>query len=384
MRVTYFSHSTIPSQAANSLHVVFMSAAMADMGAQVKLFSWASQQGTTLGEAEIKERFQISSSIQHCHYTYFGLFGFSYITALIAGLGTVITRQNLVIGRYLRPCFFASLFGKPVIFETHQPLDTMTKLDQWMLKSLARSKRCRGIVTISQPLADILREELASPDAKLAPIIVASDAANEVTTTGSDDLGQDYRLHVGYVGGLYEGRGIEIIIGLARSLPSCCFHVAGGSGAEVEKWQKSTIDLPNLIFYGHLTTKDAERLRVSCGCLIAPYQFDTSVPGGMNTSLWMSPMKLFEYMAAGKAIICSDIPVLHEALTADKTALMVPPADLAAWINAVKKLCDDEGLRNQLAKAALDRHLQHGTWMRRCEKIFRACRISLTQHSGHT
>ena len=63
-------------------------------------------------------------------------------------------------------------------------------------------------------------------------------------------------------------------------------------------------------------------------------------------------MKLFEYMAAGKAIICSDIPVLHEAVTHEETAIMVSPGNLNEWVEAVSRLRDDEVLRKRLGRAA--------------------------------
>ena len=380
MKITYFSHSTIPAQAANSMHVVFMSAAMAKIGGVVQLFSWPSQpRSRILNRHEIIEQYNISSAINHRHYTYLKIPGFSFITALLAAIQTVVSGQDLIIGRYLRPCFFAALFGKSVIFETHQPLSTMPWVDRLMLTNLARSRCCLGIVTISVPLLKILETEIAHAGDNASPIIVAPDAANPVSAQNSIELNPDFNFHVAYIGSLHQGRGIDIIVGLARSISDCCFHIAGGTKADVIKWQRITHDLPNIAFHGHLSTKDAEALRISCECLLAPYQLDTQVPGGMNTAHWMSPMKLFEYMAAGKAIICSDIPVLHEAVTHEETAIMVSPGNLDEWVAAVSRLRDDEALRKRLGRAAEKKHRMGGSWEDRCKNIFAALGVDLHQ-----
>ena len=67
---------------------------------------------------------------------------------------------------------------------------------------------------------------------------------------------------------------------------------------------------------------------------LAPYQL--SVP----TVKWMSPLKIFEYMAARRPIIASDLPVLREILTHGRNALLVPPENVAAWEGAIRFLAD--------------------------------------------
>jgi glycosyltransferase involved in cell wall biosynthesis len=73
---------------------------------------------------------------------------------------------------------------------------------------------------------------------------------------------------------------------------------------------------------------------------LAPYHpVGVGVAGGSgDTARWMSPLKLFEYMAHSKAIVCSDVPVLREVLQDRVTALLVSPMDIAAWEAAVRAL----------------------------------------------
>ena len=49
----------------------------------------------------------------------------------------------------------------------------------------------------------------------------------------------------------------------------------------------------------------------------------------------MSPLKVFEYMAAGKPVLASDIPALREILRDGETALLLPPGEPEAWAAAL-------------------------------------------------
>jgi len=79
----------------------------------------------------------------------------------------------------------------------------------------------------------------------------------------------------------------------------------------------------------------------------------------------MSPLKLFEYMAAGKTILPSDLPVLREVLEHNENAILVAPEKINNWKNELLQLIHDNELRNQLgANAKLDQQNLY-TWQKR-------------------
>ena len=67
---------------------------------------------------------------------------------------------------------------------------------------------------------------------------------------------------------------------------------------------------------------------------------------------YASPLKVFEYMAAGRAIVAPDQPNLREALEHERTALLFDPARPGAFWAAVERLAQDAGLRARLGAAA--------------------------------
>lgn len=83
-----------------------------------------------------------------------------------------------------------------------------------------------------------------------------------------------------------------------------------------------------------------------------------------------SPIKLFEYLAAGKAIIASDLPSIREILL-DSEAVFVPPGDVLALKEALLELVRNPVLRAEKAAAAA-RLAPQFTWSARAERVVQA------------
>lgn len=100
--------------------------------------------------------------------------------------------------------------------------------------------------------------------------------------------------------------------------------------------------------------------------VLLPYQH------ALQHSASISPIKLFEAMAAGRPIVASNLPAIREILTHEENALLVPPDDTEAWIAAVQRLRTDPELACRLARAAREK-AQDYSWEKRAEGIARAC-----------
>jgi glycosyltransferase involved in cell wall biosynthesis len=78
-------------------------------------------------------------------------------------------------------------------------------------------------------------------------------------------------------------------------------------------------------------------------------------------------MKMFEYMAAGRAIVSSDLPVIREILN-EKNAVFCEPDEVGDWRLVIESLLDDEDQRTLLGNQA--RHdVQGYTWIARAQRI---------------
>jgi glycosyltransferase involved in cell wall biosynthesis len=67
---------------------------------------------------------------------------------------------------------------------------------------------------------------------------------------------------------------------------------------------------------------------------------------------YASPLKLFEYMALGRAIVAPDQANIREVLTDGENALLFRPGDPAHFAAQIVRLCADQALRRRLGDAA--------------------------------
>jgi glycosyltransferase involved in cell wall biosynthesis len=97
--------------------------------------------------------------------------------------------------------------------------------------------------------------------------------------------------------------------------------------------------------------------------LIAPYQPVVTLRGGAgNNADWVCPLKLFEYMAAGKPIVCSDLPILCEVVSHEDTAILCSPTKVEQWAEALRRLRDHKKLADLIAARALEKFTQYYSW----------------------
>src|SRR5690606_28470778 len=75
---------------------------------------------------------------------------------------------------------------------------------------------------------------------------------------------------------------------------------------------------------------------------------------------YTSPLKLFEYMAAGRPIVASDLHALREVLRHDENALLVAPDSPAALAEALRRLIDGRELSRRLAQRARQDAAEYG------------------------
>jgi glycosyltransferase involved in cell wall biosynthesis len=186
-------------------------------------------------------------------------------------------------------------------------------------------------------------------------------------------------------GHLYAGRGTELFLGLAEKFQQASFVWVGGRPVDVEIWKKRSAGRTNVTFTGFVPNGRIPFYQSAADVLLMPYQRTVATSSGGNTAEICSPMKMFEYMAAGRAILSSDLPVLHEVL--DETMAIFCPLDDAralaqthtgqsevstsqaqAWESALGELLGDENRRKTLgqhARLAVEQY----SWVRRAQRV---------------
>lgn len=370
MRILYISDSIIPSCTANSINVMKMCNAFSNIGHEVVLLSIkrpSSHQEEVENEFDyygVKPRFEIRKFLVPLMKSSILLY------SLRCAVEILKIKPDIVYGRFLRGVWLAARLNFDVVYEMHFPVWKMPRIGRFLFSNLVKNKKLKHLVVISKALKKMVEKDVSGKE-----IIVAHDGADlignngkEVQTVLSDQYGN--RTKVGYVGHLYPGRGIELIIKMATELLDIDFHIIGGKEEDI-KAIKREIEANNVFFHGFMPPSLINDYILGCDILVMPYQRKVAVSGDKysDTSRWMSPLKMFEYMASGKPIIASDLPVLREVLEHDRNAVLVAPDDTDGWVRAVKHLINNKKVGERIAQQALIDLKQSYTWERRIQRV---------------
>ena len=364
MRLLYLSYSKIPSRFANSIQVMHMCDAFARQGWSVTLFCLRTALKSDIG-------------------TYYGLPDtpvqlipirmprIKIISRFLYALRVIwsIKRNGWKGILYGRDFFSLALIAntpfirQPIYLEIHQP--PSDRLENYLQQAIFRSPDFQGLIVISEALKQEYERRFGNLVA--GKIHVAHDAAApaEISTPrlAASDIPR-----VGYTGSLQPGKGMEIIAKIVADLPDCEFHIVGGSEEQVTHWRAQCPS--HVHFHGHQNPQKIAGYLASFDVVLAPYQPQVQVGHKkIDIARWMSPLKLFEYMAASKPIVASDLPVLREVLHREQNALLINPDDTAAWVKSIRSLLEDEGLRERLSQQAHRDFYQHYTWEKRAEQL---------------
>jgi glycosyltransferase involved in cell wall biosynthesis len=288
---------------------------------------------------------------------------------LLLAFKTLTMSADLLYTRSITAAFLLLLYNKRVVFEVHEPFEGKGARLKRMFQHILYHRKLQKLVVISDALRQYYKKEFGR---KEEDIVVAHDGADPFPAAVAPALSGN-ALKVGYVGSLYPGKGMETLVPLARACPDVEFHVVGGTPAQIK--QIGATASSNVVFHGFKSQQELPAYIASFDILIAPYTRTVIVSekqGANNLALWMSPLKIFEYMSAGKPIITSDLPVIREILQDGVSARMCQPEMLEDWVNAVRELAGNSALRTTLSARALHDFEDYYTWDKRVEEILKA------------
>ncbi len=255
------------------------------------------------------------------------------------------------------------LAGMPTMLELHDfPSGRFGPLWLRLVLSLPGRKRLL-------PITDALRRALHLPaeETVVAPdgVDLERYASLPEPESARRELGLSVAPTVLCTGHLYEGRGADLFLTLAGKFPQASFVWVGGRSEDVNTWatRSAAQGLTNVTFTGFVPNERIPLYQSAADVLLMPYQQIVATSGGGNTAAICSPMKMFEYMAAGRPILTSDLPVLREVLD-ETTAVFCPPEDAGVWESALGGLLAQETRRQALGQRARQ-VVQRYAWVER-------------------
>ena len=220
-------------------------------------------------------------------------------------------------------------------------------------------RTAEGYVTITQGLAEDLTRRFGSrhlavvPDGMRVPARAPAPLPAEPI--------------VGYAGHLYAWKGVDVLLHALALVPGARGLIVGGHEKEPDlervKALAGSLGIADRVTFTGLVEPAAVPDHLARAMvLVLPN------PASAISTHFTSPLKLFEYMAAGRAIVASNLPSIREVLRDNEQALLVAAGDAEALSAAIRRLLEDRPLAERLARAAYAEAPQYA-WTRRAERL---------------
>jgi glycosyltransferase involved in cell wall biosynthesis len=253
----------------------------------------------------------------------------------------------------------------PRLLGTHTPRPSSAKLARLARRDARVWRKAASYVTITETLA----ADLVSRFGAREHVFVVPDGALSTPAGGGDTPPgpPPGTVVVGYAGHLYPWKGVDVLIRAIARQPTVQGVIVGGHPAEPDRQRVERLahDLGvanRVTFTGMVPPGDVRRHLAPATILVLPNTSSTI------SERYTSPLKLFEYLAMGRAIVASDLPAVREILSDETTALLVPPDDPIALGAAIARLGADPVLVERLGAAALKLAPEY-SWARRAERL---------------
>ena len=189
-----------------------------------------------------------------------------------------------------------------------------------------------------------------------------------------------------YTGSMLAWHGMPDLVGALPSLlekvPDAALVIAGEATSDEQKELVSALkeaadgcgDPGAVILLGRVPHGDIPAILAAGEICVAPYN-----PSGEldleRFGFWYSPMKLWEYMAAGRAVVSTDLPSIRE-IVGDDRGILVPPGEPLALARAMEELLMDGEKRLAMGQRGLA-FARENTWERRVDEYERALEEAL-------
>jgi glycosyltransferase involved in cell wall biosynthesis len=231
-----------------------------------------------------------------------------------------------------------------------------------------------SIVAVSEEIRIDLLQKRQVPAAKVIVSPSGVDASRFRPGSGGTERRKELGIPsgtivVGFSGTFGPWHGVEVLVDAILELSAdinFCFLFVGDGGGRGPAQLRLADAHHACIFVGLVSLADMPSYLDACDILVCP-----TTPMFGQTEFFGSPTKLFEYMAAGKAIVASDIGQVAEVIRDKGNGLLIPTRDPTALATALRRLAQDPELRKRLGLSARDEVLKSHSWTNNANLVLR-------------
>jgi glycosyltransferase involved in cell wall biosynthesis len=331
MKICYLSNSAIPSDYASSIQIVKMCEAFTKLGNKVILISRGDGKNKSAFKYyDVKFKFTIKILK---NFKTFPLGIKYYLFSIISIYESFKFKPEIYITRNFFTCFLLILFKKKIILELHDSLESESRIVRFLIKYLKflNSSQIKKMIAITHVVKNVYKNKYSVNEDKILVLPSGSSLKKNFVFTNNKQ-----QFKIGYFGALNVSRGLNIICELARIDKSNEYYLYGNI-KNIKNQQKYNF-IKNLYLHDYIPYTEISKALSKMDILLMPYTSSVPVVGIGNPN-FTSPLKLFDYLSAGKIIICSNLDILKESIKDKKNAIFVRNfTNVNSWKKEIQKL----------------------------------------------
>jgi len=349
MDITYISNGSTPSHVPNSLQIVKTCEYLAKNKNNVTLIV----PNTAKSSTSINSFYNVKHSFRIDRLSKFSKNpkGINYYLFSFFAVIKSFRNSDLIISRNFFAIFLRIILQKKCILEIHHDISIESRIVNFIFKNfnILKSNKLIKIIAISNSIKKHYEKQFKLTKKNI--MVLPSGTAIRSNYVCSKNK---KHLNIGYFGSINYSKGIGTIINLARMDKNNTYHIYGGMKYQVSEIRRK-FKIDNLKISSHQDYKKIPQLLSKMDILLMPYTKSVTAAGNVSDiTRFTSPLKLFDYMAAGKTIICSNIKVFKEVVKDKKNCIIVKNfSNTQNWLMEINKVKNNLYLRNILAKNCL-------------------------------
>jgi len=245
-------------------------------------------------------------------------------------------------------------FSLPLISEVNAPLfEERARYNGIALKKLAKWTECYvwkhadAVLPVTNVLANkVMSCEVNNDSITVIPNGIDPEKFNDAPSVedAKRDLGLAGKTILGFTGFVREWHGLERVVELVAAGDEQLFLLIVGDGPARESIEKRAreLNITARVRISGIVKRDKIKDYVSA--------FDIALQPDVVD--YASPLKLFEYLFLGKAVVAPDKDNIREILTHNETGILFDPSVDKNFIDAVSRLVNDDSLRKNISASA--------------------------------
>jgi glycosyltransferase involved in cell wall biosynthesis len=288
----------------------------------------------------------------------------------------ILSRTGLLTASCLA---VAKWSGKPLVLEVNSPAcESAMYLDQYLhipwvgewLEGLT-VRRAAEVIVVSDALGQYLKSRHNIGSNKITVNHNGADCEKfHPGLNGSrmrGQLGLDDKKVVGFVGSLHRWRGPDFFIAVMQRVGkiSGVTFLLVGDGPEWKKFQQKLLMVElkdNVVFVGRVPHESIPEYLAAMDVAFVP-----------ESSFYMSPLKLIEFMAAGVPTVSPRYKAIEELVSDGQNGFLFSPQDVDGAVHCITSALAEDNKRQKIGIAAACKVRRNLTWRHNAERVISAC-----------